>query len=107
MAGPPTAIPLSAKRRWPIAHTSGVRETRVSLESVMLEDDPSILESLAGMLVQFELGFEIMPSTGTAHVSPELYTIAAEPLDQAYCDACTSLCDSKALKRVNQVGAPP
>ena len=51
----------------------------------VLEGDVRILESLAGMLVHFELGFQIMPGTGGTRLSPELDPFATEPLDKAFC----------------------
>jgi alkyl sulfatase BDS1-like metallo-beta-lactamase superfamily hydrolase len=51
----------------------------------VLDGDAGILESVASMLVHFELGFQIMPGTGGAHLSPHLDPFATEPLDQAYC----------------------
>lgn len=50
-----------------------------------LDGDATILQALAGMLVHFELGFEIMPGTGTAELSPDLDPFASEPLDQSFC----------------------
>lgn len=47
----------------------------------VLEGDATILQSLAEMLVHFELGFEIMPGSGEAHLSPELDPFASEPLE--------------------------
>jgi alkyl sulfatase BDS1-like metallo-beta-lactamase superfamily hydrolase len=58
---------------------------QVSAGAAVLEGDASILPSLAAMLVHFELGFEILPGTGAARLSPELDPFATEPLDQGYC----------------------
>ncbi len=58
---------------------------QVAAGVAVLEGDASILQSLADMLVHFELGFEIMPGTGAAHLSPDLDPFATEPLDQTYC----------------------
>ncbi len=58
---------------------------QVSAGAAVLEGDASILPSLAAMLVHFELGFEILPGTGVARLSPELDPFATEPLDQGYC----------------------
>ena len=52
---------------------------------VALEGDATILPSLAGMLVHFDLGFQIMPGTGGTKLSPDLDPFATEPLDKAYC----------------------
>jgi alkyl sulfatase BDS1-like metallo-beta-lactamase superfamily hydrolase len=41
--------------------------------------DASVLQALAGMLVQFELGFEIMPGTGGAIITPAMDVFAQSP----------------------------
>jgi alkyl sulfatase BDS1-like metallo-beta-lactamase superfamily hydrolase len=45
-----------------------------------IEGDPAPLLALADLLVHFELGFEIMPGTGSGHLSAELDAFAQEPL---------------------------
>lgn len=44
------------------------------------EGDLSVLQSLATMLVHFEVGFEIMPGTGGAALSPAMDDFEVEPL---------------------------
>ena len=46
----------------------------------LLDGDPRVLQQLAGLLVHFEMGFEILPGTGTAHLSPDLDDFAQDPL---------------------------
>lgn len=58
---------------------------QVTAGTAVLEGDAAILSSLAAMLVHFELGFEIMPGTGAALLSPDLDPFATEPLDQGFC----------------------
>jgi alkyl sulfatase BDS1-like metallo-beta-lactamase superfamily hydrolase len=41
--------------------------------------DASVLQQLAGMLVQFEIGFEIMPGTGGATITPAMDAFAQSP----------------------------
>jgi alkyl sulfatase BDS1-like metallo-beta-lactamase superfamily hydrolase len=41
--------------------------------------DPGVLAALAGLLVHFELGFEVLPGTGGAHLSAPLDDFAQEP----------------------------
>jgi alkyl sulfatase BDS1-like metallo-beta-lactamase superfamily hydrolase len=45
-----------------------------------LAGDPGVLQVLAGLLVHFEVGFEILPGTGAGHLSPDLDDFAQEPL---------------------------
>jgi alkyl sulfatase BDS1-like metallo-beta-lactamase superfamily hydrolase len=45
----------------------------------VLEGDGTILQTLASLLVHFELGFEIMPGTGGAQLSPPQDPFAQEP----------------------------
>lgn len=45
-----------------------------------VEGDLGVLQTLAGLLVHFELGFEIMPGTGASHLSEDLDAFAQEPL---------------------------
>lgn len=45
-----------------------------------LEGDPSVLTRLATLLTHFEVGFEIMPGTGTGAASPLLGDFEQEPL---------------------------
>ncbi|HYO85444.1 MAG TPA: alkyl sulfatase dimerization domain-containing protein [Dermatophilaceae bacterium] len=44
------------------------------------EGDLGVLQQLAGMLVHFELGLEIMPGTGGAHISAAMDTFEQEPI---------------------------
>ena len=46
----------------------------------VLEGDASVLQTLASLLVHFELGFEIMPGTGGTKLSPAQDPFAQEPL---------------------------
>ena len=46
----------------------------------VLEGDGTILQTLASLLVHFELGFPIMPGTGGAQLSPTQDAFAQEPL---------------------------
>jgi alkyl sulfatase BDS1-like metallo-beta-lactamase superfamily hydrolase len=46
----------------------------------VLEGDGTILQTLASLLVHFELGFQIMPGTGGAQLSPTQDAFAQEPL---------------------------
>ena len=46
----------------------------------VLEGDGTILQTLASLLVHFELGFPIMPGTGGAELSPPQDAFAQEPL---------------------------
>jgi len=45
-----------------------------------LEGDASVLQVLAESMVHFELGFEILPGTGTGQISEQLADFQAEPL---------------------------
>jgi alkyl sulfatase BDS1-like metallo-beta-lactamase superfamily hydrolase len=45
-----------------------------------VEGDVSVLQSLATMLVHFEVGFEMMPGTGGAKLSPPMDDFEVEPL---------------------------
>lgn len=53
---------------------------QVAAGRARIEGDPGLLVALAGMMVHFELGFEIMPGTGAAHLSGDLDDFAQEPL---------------------------
>ena len=46
-------------------------DQQIDSGAATVEGERSILDKLAGMLVQFELGFEVMPGTGTADLTPE------------------------------------
>ena len=45
-----------------------------------VEGDPAILAALGGLLVHFEVGFEIMPGTGVPHGHADLDEFAQDPL---------------------------
>ena len=45
-----------------------------------MEGNREVYENLKDMLVNFELGFEIMPGTGDADLSPDYNTFEQEPL---------------------------
>jgi hypothetical protein len=45
----------------------------------VLDGDGTILQTLASLLVHFELGFAIMPGTGGAQLSPAQDPFAQEP----------------------------
>ena len=44
-----------------------------------LDGDRSVYEALVGMLVQFDLGFEMMPGTGAQDLTPERNPLQIEP----------------------------
>jgi alkyl sulfatase BDS1-like metallo-beta-lactamase superfamily hydrolase len=46
----------------------------------VLEGNREVYEALKDMLVNFEIGFEIMPGTGEADISPDYNTFEQEPL---------------------------
>ena len=48
--------------------------------SLRLDGDASVLQVLAESMVHFELGFEILPGTGSGHLSEPLADFQAEPL---------------------------
>lgn len=45
-----------------------------------LDGDATALQKLAASMVHFEVGFEMMPGTGQAHLSPAMEDFEAEPL---------------------------
>ena len=45
-----------------------------------LEGDRRVYEDLKNMLVQFDLGFEMMPGTGATDLSPDMGDFEQEPL---------------------------
>ena len=45
-----------------------------------LDGDAIVLQQRAASMVHFELGFELMPGTGHAHLSPPMEDFEAEPL---------------------------
>jgi len=55
-------------------------DDQISAGKVKLEGDRSAYEDLKAMLVNFEIGFELMPGTGTANLSPQRNPFEQEPL---------------------------
>lgn len=80
-------LTITVDRRDLEAAMTGERplQEQVTAGTVRLDGDASLLARLAGMLVHFELGFEILPGTGTAALSPTLDAFASEPVDQGLC----------------------
>ena len=49
-------------------------------DAAALTGNRDVYEQLKTMLVHFELGFEMMPGTGDANLSPEMKLFLQEPL---------------------------
>ena len=49
-------------------------DEQIAAGKVNLEGDAGLIDELAGMLVQFDLGFEILPGTGAQDLTPEAKT---------------------------------
>ncbi len=49
-------------------------------DAAALTGNRDVYEQLKTMLVHFELGFEMMPGTGDADLSPEMKLFLQEPL---------------------------
>ena len=49
-------------------------------DAAALTGNRDVYEQLKTMLVHFELGFELMPGTGDADLSPEMKPFEQEPL---------------------------
>jgi hypothetical protein len=55
-------------------------DDQIASGKAKLDGDRQVFDDLKGMLINFELGFEIMPGTGAADLSPQLNPFAQEPL---------------------------
>ncbi len=55
-------------------------DNQIAAGKAKIEGDQSVYEDLKTMLVNFELGFEIMPGTGAADLSPDRNVFEQEPL---------------------------
>lgn len=55
-------------------------DNQIEAGKATLEGDRTVYEDLKSMLVNFELGFEIMPGTGAADLSPDRNAFEQEPL---------------------------
>ncbi|GMQ75125.1 MAG: hypothetical protein BMS9Abin01_0369 [Gammaproteobacteria bacterium] len=55
-------------------------DDQIASGKAKLDGDREVYEQLKTMLVHFNLGFEIMPGTGEADLSPEFATFEQEPI---------------------------
>ena len=69
---PATAVVYSHSHGDHFGGARGVVDQKdVDSGAASVEGERAIIDELAGMLVQFELGSEVMPGTGTADLTPE------------------------------------
>ena len=55
-------------------------DEQIASGNAKLTGNRDVYEQLKAMLVHFDLGFEIMPGTGEADLSPEMNPFEVEPL---------------------------
>jgi alkyl sulfatase BDS1-like metallo-beta-lactamase superfamily hydrolase len=55
-------------------------DEQIAVGKAKLDGDRAVYEDLKGMLIHFDLGFEMMPGTGAADLSPEMGDFEQEPL---------------------------
>lgn len=52
-------------------YTGAVDDEQITVGKAKLEGDRAVYEQLKSMMVGFDLGFEMMPGTGKADLTPE------------------------------------
>ena len=80
MANADLSITINRTDLEPIMLGAATFDDQVAAGKAVLDGNKEILEQLKEMLTHFEVGFEIMPGTGGAVLSPERETFEQEPV---------------------------